>query len=90
MYTVFDRRSSIQFEIVCDRNCCMKDSLCPRECSRDKDSNDTKNETKKQISRSVTTWQRFVTRVGVFTAVGETRVKTGAGRVGLKYYARFS
>ena len=90
MFTVFARCCSIQFQMLCDKSCCMKDSLCSPECSRYKDSDDTKNKTKKLILRFVMTWQRFVTSIGVVAALGpklgETWVKTGPVLIGLNVY----
>ena len=45
----------------------MKGSLCPRETFHYEDFNGTKNLTEKLILRSLMTWQRFVTGVGVFS-----------------------
>ena len=83
MFTVFDGRFSILFQMLCDKSCCMKDSLCSPECSQYNDLDDTKNKTKKRILWSVMTWQRFVTSIGVFVAMEETWVKTGPVRIGL-------
>ena len=45
----------------------MKGSLCPRETFHSEDFNGTKNSAEKRILRSLMTWQRFVTGVGVFS-----------------------
>ena len=69
----------------------MKGSLCPRESFHYEDLNGTKNSAKKLISRSVMTWKRFVTRVGVFPGVGETFLQTRPVLKGLsnkKYFQK--